>query len=59
MVQMILTIATIIGETMSETLLKKKSIRRNMMSPASGALTAICLNISMPKVSSATGSPVM
>ena len=57
MVQMMLTIATIIGLTISETFLKKKSIRRNIMSPASGALTAICLNISVPKGIFGHGKP--
>jgi len=58
-VQITLTIATIIGLMISTTLRKKASISRKMTSMASGALMAICTNISCPKVSSAMGRPVM
>ncbi len=53
------TIATIIGETTSTSLRKNQSISRKMTSIASGAETAIWMNISTPNVSSATGRPVM
>ncbi len=53
------TIATIIGAMISVMLRKKYHISRKIMRPASGAEMAICTNISWPKVSSATGSPVM
>ena len=54
-----LTTATIIGERIRTIFLKKSRSSRKMISMASGAETAICLNISTPKVSSAIGRPVM
>ena len=59
MVQMTETMAMIIGEMTSVSLRKNSSINTKMTAMAMGAETAICLNISTPKVSSATGSPVM
>ncbi len=53
------TIATIIGAMAKATLRKNPHMRRNTSSPATGAAIPICLNISTPKVSSATGIPVM
>ena len=47
------------GAVTTRTLRKKKSMSRKMSRPASGAEMPICLNISLPKVSWATGSPVM
>ena len=53
------SMATSIGARMSLTFLKKTSMSRKMASMARGALIAIWTNISWPKVSSATGRPVM
>ena len=52
-------IARIIGESTSTSLRKNTSMRMKTTAMAMGAETAICLNISTPKVSSATGRPVM
>ncbi len=59
MVTIQLTMAIIKGEIINASLRKKRSSNRKMMSIAVGAERAICLNISTPKVSSATGRPVM
>ena len=59
MVRITETMATIIGETMSDTRLKKNHISRKISAIAMGAETAIWTNIWTPKVSFATGSPVM
>ena len=59
MVQITETMATIMAERMREIFLKNTSMMMKMMSMAMGAEIAICLNISTPNVSSATGSPVM
>ena len=53
------TIAIIIGDMTSTGFLKNSSIKTKITTIASGADTAIWMNISTPKVSSATGSPVM
>ena len=53
------TIATIMGEIISTSLRKKISISMNMTTIAAGAEIAICINISTPNVSSATGRPVI
>ena len=58
MVATMVTIARIIGAATSTRLRKKNHISRRTTSPASGAVTAICVNISTPNVSSATGRPV-
>ncbi len=50
------TIATIIGEMMSDTRLKKNHIKRKMRAMAMGAEIAIWTNICTPNVSLATGS---
>ncbi len=59
MVAMTVTMATIIGATISGMLRKKNHSSRKIIRPASGAEMPICTNISKPKVSSATGRPVM
>ncbi|MBA7658352.1 hypothetical protein ES703_66302 [subsurface metagenome] len=58
-VEMTETIATINGEIISTSLRKKSSISINITNIAKGAEAAIWINISTPKVSSATGRPVM
>ena len=58
-VAMTVAMATIMGEVMSAKLRKNTHSMKNTTSPAIGAATPIWMNISMPNVSSATGSPVM
>ncbi len=58
MVTKTVIIATIIGAMTSVALRKKNHMRSSTRSPARGAAIPICLNISAPNVSSATGSPV-
>ena len=53
------TTATIMGEVMKISRLKNHHNNKKMTNIASGAEIAICLNISTPKVSSATGNPVI
>jgi hypothetical protein len=53
------TIAIIMGDIIRTSFLKKMSISMKITIMAEGAETAICMNISTPNVSSATGSPVM
>ena len=52
-------IATSMGAITSCALRKKYSISKKIIRPASGADMPICTNMSWPKVSSATGNPVM
>ena len=59
MLQITDTIAMIIGETTRDSLRKKNHIKKKMISIDSGAEIAIWINISTPKLSSATGRPVM
>ena len=58
-VQITATIATIKGDMIRTNLRKKKSMSTKIMTMATGPVIAICLNICTPKVSSATGRPVM
>ena len=58
-VKMTETLATIKGDIMRTIFLKKNNMRRKIIIMAKGAEMAICLNISTPKVSSATGRPVI
>ena len=51
--------ATIIGDKTKANERKNHHINKRMTRAASGAEIAICLNISTPKVCSATGKPVM
>ena len=59
MVMITQTTATIIGERIRTILRKKIHMRTKMTAMATGADKAICLNISTPKTSSATGKPVI
>ncbi len=58
-VQMTLIMATIMGAATTEKRRKKSSMSKKTRSHVRGADTAICRNISLPKVSSATGRPAM
>jgi|GEM_PF-786599 len=53
------TRATTIGAMTTTSLRKNRSMSTRMTAMAAGAEMAIWMNISTPKVSSATGSPVM
>ena len=57
MVQMTLIMATAIAAMTSVSLRKKYSMRRKITSPAKGASRAIWMNMSLPKISSASGRP--
>ena len=56
-VQMTVTMARIIGASISLTRRKNSNINKAITRPARGAVIPICLNISLPNVSSATGRP--
>ncbi len=58
-VEITLTMATIIGAMIRLSLRKNKSNSKKIANPANGADVAICTSISTPKVSSATGRPVI